>query len=320
MVSLQEKINNAVTSGDVSDLSENDLIQLTDQFPYCGIFHELLAKLNHSQKSYKTENSINQAALFVNNRSAFFDFIFKQTLLNTFEKVEEKITATSEETLPNQNEEASPLAGEKESSIESSSPKEKIPEPEPVSPETIEIETAKTKESKEDSQPENEINNEAKAEMLKELEKQIISNAVSASIQLEASEKDEAPEEIIDEQVELSLNKNQKLSFSSWLKTFDSSVDDETEKQKKRTIIEKFIQNDPQITPKQTQFFSAPENAKLSLAEDETFVTETLAEIYAKQGNISKAVKAFEILMSKNPEKKVFFAARIKELKSSNKK
>ena len=43
--------------------------------------------------------------------------------------------------------------------------------------------------------------------------------------------------------------------------------------------------------------------------------TETLANIFAIQGNFPKAIIAYEQLMLTNPEKKIFFAQRIKELK-----
>jgi hypothetical protein len=40
-----------------------------------------------------------------------------------------------------------------------------------------------------------------------------------------------------------------------------------------------------------------------------------LAKIFALQGNYPKAIYAYEQLMLSNPEKKIFFASQIKELK-----
>jgi tetratricopeptide (TPR) repeat protein len=55
--------------------------------------------------------------------------------------------------------------------------------------------------------------------------------------------------------------------------------------------------------------------AKSSIADAGEIVSETLANIYAQQGNYHKAINAFEKLSLKYPEKSHLFAARIRELK-----
>jgi hypothetical protein len=45
-------------------------------------------------------------------------------------------------------------------------------------------------------------------------------------------------------------------------------------------------------------------------------MTETLAEVYVKQGKLKKAKKAYEILALKYPEKSSFFANQIKKIKN----
>ena len=54
--------------------------------------------------------------------------------------------------------------------------------------------------------------------------------------------------------------------------------------------------------------------AAKSLIDEGEIVTETLAKIYADQGNYVKAIQAYRTLCLKIPEKSVLFAARIKEL------
>lgn len=84
----------------------------------------------------------------------------------------------------------------------------------------------------------------------------------------------------------------------------------------KKNIIDKIIDSDPgRIKLGSNKFFTPATDAKQSLLENEHLVTETLAKIYALQGNISKAIRAYEILSLKFPQKSVYFASLIEKLK-----
>lgn len=80
-------------------------------------------------------------------------------------------------------------------------------------------------------------------------------------------------------------------------------------------IITNFIQNEDQIVPKRAEFFNPAKAAKNSLLDKDDLVTETLANIYAAQGNISKAISTYEKLSLLHPEKSTYFAALIQKLK-----
>lgn len=83
-----------------------------------------------------------------------------------------------------------------------------------------------------------------------------------------------------------------------------------------KNIIDKIIESDPgRIKLGSSKFFTPANDAKQSLLENEHLVTETLAKIYALQGNISKAIRAYEILSLKFPQKSVYFASLIEKLK-----
>lgn len=87
--------------------------------------------------------------------------------------------------------------------------------------------------------------------------------------------------------------------------------------EEKRKLIDKIIEADPgKIRMNRDKFFSANQDAKQSLLENEHLITETLAKIYALQGNISKAVRAYEILSLKFPQKSAYFASLIEKLKT----
>ena len=87
-----------------------------------------------------------------------------------------------------------------------------------------------------------------------------------------------------------------------------------------KDLIDRFIQSQtPPPTPKAT-FYKPQEAAKRSLADEAGLVTETLAKLYAAQGNTSKAIDAYDRLALKHPEKSSYFAALAKALedKTSN--
>ena len=101
------------------------------------------------------------------------------------------------------------------------------------------------------------------------------------------------------------IKKNIYFTLLFTVSLFVSCVNKNQEK-----IIDDFIQG--KQLQKSTPFFSPLETAKLSLVDNDEFVTETLAEIHVKQGNYPKAIKIYENLMLKFPEKNTFFASRIR--------
>lgn len=56
--------------------------------------------------------------------------------------------------------------------------------------------------------------------------------------------------------------------------------------------------------------------AEKAVAENDDIVTETFAFILLSQGKLQKALESFEKLSLKYPEKSIYFAARIEEVKS----
>jgi hypothetical protein len=90
-------------------------------------------------------------------------------------------------------------------------------------------------------------------------------------------------------------------------------------KQKQKALIEKIIEQNPgPIRAKEEQKFFTPETqARESLLDNEHLITETLAQIYALQGNVNKAVRAYQILSLKFPQKSAYFASLIQKLKNN---
>jgi hypothetical protein len=85
-------------------------------------------------------------------------------------------------------------------------------------------------------------------------------------------------------------------------------------KRKEYEIIERFIQEEPQIKPQSSDKLDNENKAKKSAEDQDELVTETLAAIYIDQMLYHKAIASYKKLMLKFPEKSRYFAAKIEQL------
>lgn len=101
-------------------------------------------------------------------------------------------------------------------------------------------------------------------------------------------------------------------TWQSWLK-IDRKQEIEKEKSViKEKAIETFIENNPRISQlkEESTYVVKEKNDDIS-----HLMTETLANLYFEQKLYTKAIKAFEILIKKTPEKKEYFESRIQDIK-----
>lgn len=126
----------------------------------------------------------------------------------------------------------------------------------------------------------------------------------------------------------------QEVSFSRWLKQISqpgniptkaeavsnklarepSTETDNLEFEQKMQLLDSFVEKLPDLKKRREP---AAEPAKRQFNnQDPSLVTETLAKVYLRQKHYKKAIKAYEILKLKYPEKSSFFASQILEIKN----
>ncbi|MCF7559053.1 hypothetical protein L3X39_00265 [Sabulilitoribacter multivorans] len=130
--------------------------------------------------------------------------------------------------------------------------------------------------------------------------------------------------EILNLGTPLQFDKRETHSFNEWLKLTrfkpiqrqakneeKNETPETLDKEKKFELIDKFISENPKISPSKT--VSQKGNlAKAQMIPPESLMTETLARIYVEQKNYKKAIQSYKILSLKYPEKSSFFANQIK--------
>lgn len=114
----------------------------------------------------------------------------------------------------------------------------------------------------------------------------------------------------------LSFNKKEAHSFNEWLQL---SVKKKIVRKEqnitpdKTTIIDNFIKSNPKISMVSKE--SDIQTIIIDDKQDSYLMTETLAKVYLEQKKYENAIKAYEILSLKYPEKSGFFADQIKRIR-----
>ncbi len=85
------------------------------------------------------------------------------------------------------------------------------------------------------------------------------------------------------------------------------------------TLIDRFIRQEHPEPVKRAEFFTPQQAAKRSLEDHAELVTETLARIYEKQGNVAKAIAAYKRLAERQPDRSAHFLELAKTLEGRGK-
>ncbi|PIQ15901.1 MAG: hypothetical protein COW67_05885, partial [Flavobacteriales bacterium CG18_big_fil_WC_8_21_14_2_50_32_9] len=162
-----------------------------------------------------------------------------------------------------------------------------------------------------------------------EFEHEYIAQAINSSILLETTNQavdEKEVSKLTEELTEIEKNAfdlETVHTFTDWISFFNQgkieklapkNEEKTVEKANKFDLIDKFIQEDPKIQPKKTEFYSPMNMARLSVVDNLDVVSETLALVHVDQGNYQKAILMYEKLSLKFPKKRSYFATQIKNL------
>lgn len=166
------------------------------------------------------------------------------------------------------------------------------------------------------------ISEEIKAQSLNELPEIQIENNLQETLRM----KEEDAQQVFDPDLfevqkftgtgkALEFAPDEEHTFSEWLqltkvKPLVKEPKRNSEKQRKAELIDQFISKSPRIIPHRST--TKPEKNISPEYFPNKLMTETLARVYLEQKNYEKAIRAYKILILKNPEKSGFFADQIR--------
>ncbi|MDR2562355.1 MAG: tetratricopeptide repeat protein [Prevotellaceae bacterium] len=130
-------------------------------------------------------------------------------------------------------------------------------------------------------------------------------------------ESDKEIERNISLPVEISLPRDELLQYSSEYFSLDDYNTIETQDDQEISpteLIDKFIRDNPRIIPHELENTSRDDIFAGLPPED--MVSETLAEIYLEQSIYDKAIECYEKLILLDPEKSIYFAGLIDNVKN----
>lgn len=332
------------------------LLGLSARYPWFQSAHLLLCLADHRSESLHYPSSLKRAAVYAYNREVLYKLIMEPALSSAMHKFDEEVgndptDFTERQLEPNHEAQAKeeltaapPPESHPAAAVppepESANPEEHVTAPvgsvQPDSGTTVGLTAADELEHEPDvlgkvETLETQPHRPVKATDFDALQKEILIEAITSSIEQEVSSGDVDDEREIKSPEPGETIENDRFvdatahlsAYARWLLRRASAVPSEmpTEhahedpRSKQLALIDRFIQTDPKITPGKADLFTTENLAKMSLVEDEEFVTETMAMIYARQGNLRKAERAYKLLALKYPEKSVYFANQIKKLR-----
>lgn len=286
--------------------------------PWCASYQMLLAKAFDNQDSFLKQKQLQKAATYAGHREKLFELMYSQVVMET-EKASAKHNADVLEFEANHTsedldaKEASSTIDEiieqKDDSIDhtiSSKPKESAKDVKSKSTDKIDFDEIVT------------------YDPLKELKVEApvpANDRTELAFDYVAYDPEKELEKLVEEKEE--VEEGAEKDFIFWLNNVE---DDDTPKPTSnkspdvvQDLLEQFLATKRSRPLKPREFYKAEVKAEESEVDKMDVISETLLDLYVKQGHYAKAIEGYEKLSLLNPPKSAYFAARIKEIQESEK-
>lgn len=345
----KERFNTLLADMDmITDTDIKSLNQLRKQYPYFQNQYVMIAKALKKRNHPKTDAFIKKAAIYSADRALLKAIIMDEhNFTPVVEEAEESDQAQEVSAVPATSDQKAPEIAEEEAVVEKkleeapADPKVKAPIVKPI-PQAEEVATVKVEE------PSHEAKAVPKPEPIKPPvvhipepkvektpppppEKPTTTVKAESTTPEKPGEKRESNQDLIDE-LERDLKEirkkkqliakmlEQQEAKQSAKKVAPAKKKTATAKTSQSELIEKFIQNEPQMG-KQKLVHDESVHQHEDLAArytqaQEDFYTETMARLMVTQKKYRKAIQIYENLGLKFPEKRTYFASQIEKVKN----
>lgn len=323
---------------------KSDWDKITATYPYFTIAHWM----KHAHLVFHSEGELNKVAMFKTDPIQFAEWIHSMEQLKSMPASEQlpsdiKPVETAPET-------ASTSDAEPEISITANEEEENFPEKLPEKSPAKETKTdappmafsEEVKEKELENEPAESPKGPVGATFMQEHEIDILDlirdlpNSSPFEIQVSGIESTDAPKSespavtqvqlpVHDESAEEEDNEEDKslmvmMSFTDWLKHFKRKHENEKEEARAQKALKAAWQKEKLAEAADEEAEEIPEpifrQAMESISLESSLISESLAEILARQGKKEKAIAMYKKLSLRNPEKSAYFADRISELSS----
>jgi hypothetical protein len=327
-------------AGDVEVLQN-----LVAQMPWCSAYRVVLAKAYHSQDSFQKNKHLRLAATYIGQREQLFSYIHEVPTVSKTASVQVKepldeVAVAPEVTLEEEEVTQEGILEEDTHNVNSESSQLEVTEEESaVDTQINELALSADKEEYPASETEEIITETEKPTELKankiDFEKVVQYDPLTELPKIDPpKERDRTelsfdyvaynPEKELNKLIadKENLQEESENDFLFWLNTVGDEEKPKNSGPKDKSpdtvqrLLDQFLATKTTRRIRPAEFYSASNRAEESERDKMDVISETLVELYAKQGHLEKAVEGFKKLSLQNPEKSAYFAARIKELEN----